>query len=164
MITGQVGLVPAAPNWASWIVEWASKSSYTHMVVAISETHCVSAEPGGARVRPISFYPDGVVWSRFPMWPWQRRRSVRYALSRVGTPYAHMDYWAVGLALVTRSRTPEWLQAYIADTDRLICSQLCDLALQAAGIHVFFDERPAGAVIPASFGKVFVARGWTENA
>lgn len=161
MIAGQVGLVEVDGHFMGRVVAWASRSAYCHMVVAVSDTLCVSAEPGGARVRKISDYPT-VVWSRFPMRPGQRRRSVRFALRSVGTPYAWLDYIAAGIALVTRTRTPQWLQSYIADTDRLLCSQLADLALQAAGIHVFFDERPAGAVIPASFGKVFVARGWTE--
>lgn len=162
MITGQVGLIPSDGQFKGQVVAWASRSRWSHMVVAISETECVSAEPGGARIRPTSYYPE-IVWSRFAMRPGQRRRAVRYAIRRIGTPYAWFDYIAAGVALVTRTRTPEWLRSYIADTDRLICSQLCDLALQAAGIHVFFDERPAGAVIPSSFGRVFVARGWADR-
>lgn len=162
MITGQTGLVPKDGGWASGVVAWASRSQWTHMVMAVSETVVVSQEPGGARYRPVGYFP-GIVWSKFPMRPSQRRRIVRYAHSRIGTPYAWADYWAIGIALVTRSHTPEWLASYVADTKSLICSQLCDLALQAGGIHVFFDERPAGAVIPASFGKVFIARGWTDK-
>ena len=162
MITGQVGLIASDGALMGRVVAWASRSVWCHTVVAISETHCVSAEPGGARVRPISFYPE-IVWSRFAMRPAQRRRVVRFAIKCVGVPYAWFDFVAAGFALVTRAKTPEWLRAYIADTDRLICSQVCDLALQAGGIHVFFDERPAGAVIPSSFGKVFVARGWTDK-
>lgn len=161
-VTGQVGLIRSDGHWKGQIVALVSKSQFCHMVVAISETHCVSAEPGGARVRPMSFYPE-IVWSRFPMRASQRRRAVRYALSRVGAPYGWFDYLAAGVAMLTRTQTPEWLRSYIADDNRLLCSQLCDLTLQAAGIHVFFDERPAGAVIPASFGKVFVARGWADR-
>ena len=163
MITGQVGLIASDGAFMGRMVAWASRSNWCHCVVAISETHCVSAEPGGARVRPISFYPE-IVWSAFPMRPGQRRRAVRFAIKCVGVPYAWSDFVAAGIALVTRTKTPEWLRAHVAGTDSLICSQLCDLALQAAGIHVFFDERPAGAVIPASFGKVFVARGWTDRS
>ena len=161
MITGQVGLVPSDGAFKSKVVAWASRSYWCHVVVAISETECVSAEPGGTRIRPIAFYPE-IVWSRFPMRPWQRRRAVRFAKDCIGKAYAWGDYWAVGLALVTRRQAPEWLRASVANTDTLICSQVADLALQAAGIHVFYDERPAGAVIPASFGKIFKARGWSD--
>lgn len=162
MLTGQVGLVPKDGGWASGVVAWASRSNWTHVVIAISETECVSAEPGGARIRSNTYYP-GTVWSRFPMRPSQRRRIVRYARSRLGTPYAWGDYWAVGIALMCNSWSPEWLRSIVADTKRLLCSQLVDLALQAGGIHVFHDYRPAGAVIPASFGKVFVSRGWADR-
>ena len=162
MITGQVGLIESDGRTKGELVAWATRSRYSHMVVAVSETLCVSAEPGGARIRPIEFYPE-VVWSRYSLRPSQRRRIVRYALSKLGTKYAWLDYFAAGIASVTRTNTPEWLRSFIETDDRLICSQLCDLALQAAGIHVFFDERPAGAVVPASFGRVFVARGWASK-
>ncbi|MDR6907484.1 hypothetical protein J2X63_003192 [Agromyces sp. 3263] len=131
------------------------------MIVAINEHEVVSAEPGGARIRPIDYYP-GIVWSQFPLRRAQRRRIAVFARTRVGTPYAWSDYFAVGAALITGRSTPEWLRSYVADTSRLVCSQLCDLALQAGGVHVFFDHRPAGAVIPASFARVFIARGWTD--
>ncbi|SFR76040.1 hypothetical protein SAMN05428970_2007 [Agromyces sp. CF514] len=159
MITGQVGLIPQDGYWFSRLIAWVTGSQYTHIVVAINENQCVSAEPGGARVRPISFYP-GIVWSRYPLRTWQRRRIVRYAVSRIGTPYATADFIAAGIAIITRTRTPDWLAAYVEDDERLICSQLCDLALQAGNIHVFHDYRPAGAVVPSSFEKVFRARGW----
>ena len=162
MITGQVGLVPGDKGWASGVVMWATRSNWSHMVVAISERECVSAEPGGVRIRPIGYYP-GTVWSKFPLRWTQRRRIVNFARSRIGTKYAWIDYLAVGVAIITGRATPEWLRSYVADDTSLICSQLCDLALQAGGIHVFFDHRPAGAVIPASFARVFIARGWTDT-
>ena len=161
MRTGQIGIVPADKGWASAVVAWASKSNWTHCVVAISETHVASAEPGGARIRPIDYYP-GTVWSKFHLRPSQRRRIVKFARDRLGTPYAWSDYYAVGLALITGTQTPDWLASYVADTRKLICSQYCDLAYQAAGIHLFIDDRPAGAVIPASIAKLFIARGWTN--
>ena len=162
MRTGQIGLVPADKGWASGVVAWATQSSWTHVVVAVSETEVVSAEPGGTRYRPINYYP-GTVWSKYPLRPSQRRRIARYARTRIGTPYAWWDYFAVGVALVFRARTPDWLASHVADTHTLLCSQLADLALQAGGVHVFFDERPAGAVTPASFAKVFIARGWADK-
>lgn len=165
MITGQVGLVPAANNWASWGIVWATGSAYTHVVVAISETHCVSAEPGpcGARIRPISDYPD-TVWSRFRLTPRQRRAIVSYAGSKLRTPYSRLDYLAAGVATVTKRRTPDWLRTYLNRRDKLICSHLALLALKAGGISLRLDDRPTASVIPGDFGKYFVTRGWADRA
>lgn len=163
MITGQVGLVPASNNWASWVIVWATSSRYTHMVVAVSETHCISAEPGGARIRPVSDYP-GTVWSRFHLKPRQRRAIVSYAGSKIGTPYSRLDYLAAGVATVTKRRTPDWLRSYLCRRDKLICSQLSLLALEAGGIRLRLDDRPTASVIPGDFGKYFVERGWCEHA
>lgn len=162
MITGQVGLVAPSGDFRGRLTQLVTGSHWVHMIVAVSETHCVSADPGGARVRPVADYGE-VCWSQFPLRGSQRRRIVRFALSMVGTPYAWVDWVAAGVAVLTRAGTPEWLRSVVASHKRLLCSQLADLCLQAAGIHVFFDERPAGAVVPASFGRVFVGRGWASE-
>jgi hypothetical protein len=56
-----------------------------------------------------------------------------------------------------------WLRRIVATRDRMICSQMSDLALQAGAIHLFHDRRPIGAVTPADFGRYFVAQGWTDK-
>lgn len=162
MIAGQVGLVPATPNWGSYVVVWATGSAYTHMVVAVSETHCVSAEPGGARLRPISDYPD-TIWSRFELTPRQRHAIVRYANSKIDTPYGWIEYLATGLALVTKRATPNWLRRFIGREDRLICSQLSYLALKAGGVNPDMGRRPTLAVIPGDFGRYYVQQGWATE-
>lgn len=162
MLTGQVGLIHSDTGFIPWLIRVISRSHWTHMVVAISETECMSAEPGGARIRPISDYP-AITWSQFKLRPWQRRRIATYARTHEGTPYGWLDFFAAGVALLTGRRTPEWLRLYVASTGTLICSQLSDLALQAAGIHIFHDRRPLGAVIPGSFGRYYVEQGWTDT-
>ena len=52
------------------------------------------------------------------------------------------------------------LAAMLADPDSYQCAQLADAALQHAGVHVFRDDRPYGAVYPGSFVPVFQAFGW----
>ena len=64
MITGQIGLRRHSGGWVGKAIEWATRSHTHHVVVAVSETVCISAEPGGARYRPITDYPS-LVWSRF---------------------------------------------------------------------------------------------------
>lgn len=167
-LTGQVGIVHGTA-WDARLVQVVTASHWNHSVIAISDTHCISAEPGaaGARIRPISHYEqagEDIEWSRFPLRGWQRRKITGYAIGHIGTPYNWADFFAAGVASILKQRTPRWLDAFVGSTDRLICSQICDLALQAGGIHLFRDERPVGAVTPASFGAYFKAHGWSERA
>lgn len=162
--TGQIAIVSTS-GWVGRLVQRATGSAYNHSVVAISNTHCVSAEPGGAVIRPISYYrSDGVVWSRFDLTRDQRDRVSTWAFEHVGVEYDYAGFVAIGATKLLGPFAPRWLLRYVATHDRLICSYLCDLALQAADIHLFRDHRPEGAVTPGSFGKVFVARGWADTA
>jgi hypothetical protein len=161
--TGQVLLVSTS-GWLGRLVQWATGSAYNHSVVAISNTHCVSAEPGGAVIRLISDYrTDRVAWSQFNLTRDQRDRISVWAFEHIGVEYDHAGFVAIGFTKLLGPFAPRWLLRYVGTRDRLICSYLCDLALQAGDIHMFRDHRPEGAVTPASFGKVFVARGWTET-
>ena len=162
MLTAQVCIIPGSPNFGSYVVEWATKSTITHMGVAISEEYLVSAEPGGVRIRPITDYPDAI-WSRFRLSRRQRDAIVKFAVSKVRTRYAWCAYLATGVTLVTKRATPRWLRRYVYRPDRLICSELAYQALAAAGIRPDLGERATFAVTPADFGKYFEAQGWRMN-
>ncbi|MFF2493236.1 hypothetical protein [Agromyces sp. NPDC058064] len=163
-LTAQVAVVHSDRGLAARLVQGITGSAWNHIIVAINDTHCLSAEPGGAIVRPISYYDDHlVVWSRFELDAQQRRRIVNWAWQHVGVPYSWPDFIAAGISSLTKRATPRWLRRFVARPDRLICSQLCDLALQAGGLHLFADHRPAGAVTPASFGALFVELGWSDT-
>ncbi|MFB9641519.1 hypothetical protein [Agromyces lapidis] len=140
-------------------------SYWGHVVVAVSNDRCVSAEPGGVRYRPISYYADNeeIVWSRFELTPAQRKTIQRWAVNHVRTKYNWADYYAIGFAMITKSATPARLRRWLSSTDSLQCAQLADQALQAAGIHLFKDDRVPGAVYPGSFGKHFHAMGWAHK-
>ena len=164
MITGQVGIA-RSEHWFSRIVQVVTGSHWGHVVVAIGGGRCVSAEPGGVRYRPISHYADNeeITWSQFDLTPEQRMIIRDWAINQIRTPYNWLDYWAIGIAMITRSATPTWLRKWLSSTDSLQCAQLADRALQAADIHLFTDERVAGAVYPGSFGRYFVAHGWADR-
>jgi hypothetical protein len=86
-----------------------------------------------------------------------------WAFEHVDTEYDYLGFAAIAVTKLLGPFAPRWLLRYIATHDRLICSYLCDLALQAGGVHMFRDHRPEGAVTPASFGKVYKARGWSDR-
>jgi hypothetical protein len=163
-LTGQVGLVHTNRGFLGRLVQVVTRSYWNHTVIAISDTECVSAEPGGAVIRPIAYYADEhVVWSRFDLAGYQRRLITGWARDHIGTPYNFADFVLAGLVSITGRATPEWLRRIVATPDRLICSQLCDYAYQAANLHLFDDRRPEGAVTPASFGRIFTAHGWAHR-
>jgi len=164
MLAGQVGLV-STKGWVGRLVQLVTRSAFNHSVVAINEHECVSAEPGGAVIRPISYYQhDFVAWSRFNLTAEQRDRITLWAFDHVGVEYDSVGFAAIAVTKLLGPFAPRWLLRYVGAHDRLICSYLCDLALQAGDIHLWRDHRPEGAVTPASFGKVYKARGWSDRA
>lgn len=164
MITGQIGIC-RSEHWFSRIVQIVTGSHWGHVIVAVSNDRCVSAEPGGARYRPISHYADNeeLVWSQLDLTIEQRRIIQRWAINHIRTPYNWLDYYAIGIAMITKSATPGWLRRWLTSTDSLQCAQLADQALQAAGIHLFKDDRVPGAIYPGSFGRYFHAKGWASK-
>jgi hypothetical protein len=163
MITGQVAIISTS-GWVGRLVQLVTGSAWNHSVVAINELECVSAEPGGARIRLISEYRhDTVAWSQFTRSDERRDRITTWAFDHLDVDYDYLGFVAIALTKLLGPFAPKWLLRYIATRDRLICSYLCDLALQAGGIHLFDDHRPHGCVTPGSFGKKFKARGWSDR-
>ena len=162
MIAGQVGLVPASNNYGSWVVIWATQSAYSHMVVAVSETHAVSLEPPRARLVPVETFPD-TVWSQFTITQEQAAAITAYAAGRVGDLYGWAEYLLTGWTLLTRLRVPRWLERFIGREDRTICSQLAYRSLTARGIPPQLGPRRTQAVTPADFGNYFLNQGWATK-
>jgi hypothetical protein len=161
-IAGEIGLVHSKGR-SPYVIRLVTGSHWSHVIVAINQAQCVSAEPGGAVVRPISEYPDAV-WSHLDLTNQQRQIIAYWALmqAQARTGYSWPAYYAAGAAALLKRFAPAWLDRIVGRTDKLICSQLADLALQAAGVNLFQDDRPRGAVTPASFGRYFHARGWAD--
>ena len=157
-LTGQIGLCYTTGFWGR-VIRAVTRSHYNHAVIAISETLCAGAEPGGVRIRSITEFPD-IVWSKFPLTLPQQVKVVLFTKSQLGVRYNYADDLFIGIALLTRERTPAWIERALSDPDSWQCAQLADAALQRAGVHVFRDDRPFGAVYPGSFVPVFQAFGW----
>lgn len=162
MITGQVVIISTS-GFIGRLVQRVSKSAWNHCGLMINELQFVSAEPGGAVLRYLSEYQhDIVAISQFDMTDEQREQITMWAFDHLGTDYDYLGFVAIAITKILGPLAPKWLLRYIATRDRLICSYLVDLALQAGGIHLFNDHRPRGCVTPGSFGKKFKARGWSD--
>lgn len=159
MRTGQIGLIGTPTNFAERLICWATGSKYFHTVLAVTEDWAVSAEPGGARLRPIDAWPD-TVWSDFPITNAQRAKIVQRGHSYINRPYNWLNDLSIGVGLVLGWETPKFIREYLWSEESLECAQLCDAAYDHAGYHIFNDGRLPGAVWPGSFEKIYRKNGW----
>lgn len=158
-LAGQIGLVGNPTHFWPHVISWATHSPVYHTVLAVDNLRCVSAEPGGARLRMNNEWPH-IVWSDFDLTEAQRDTITEWGIAHLGTPYNFVDDIAIGLGTVFGWATPMWLQRYLSSDYTLECAQLVDSAYAAAGIHLFDDGRLPGAVFPASYVPIFTAHGW----
>lgn len=151
-VTRTGGLAAAA-------IRWGTNSPVNHAFIYIGHGKIIEADPHGARVNNAAAYP-GATWStgRLPaLLDAERKAVVEAALHMAGTPYGWADIAAITLAQkrlgglidadLAADRQP-WIVRRLCRTDRLICSQLVDLAYERAGLHLYDDGRLPGLVSP----------------
>jgi hypothetical protein len=128
-------------------------SKYSHAFVLLDDYTIIEAEPGGARIRPMSEYlATDVKWSSWSLTPDQRRLIVERARETLGVPYSFLDYGAIA---AHRFHLPvPWLRAYVASSKHMICSQSVDEIYRRAGVQMFDDNRWPGYVSPAELEQV----------
>lgn len=136
--------------------EWVNGdgfSLFSHAIVLLDDNTILEAEPGGARIRPVTEYPVGdVTWSDWPLTDAERSLVVIRARSLLDTPYSFLDYAALA---THRLHIPApGLHSYIASTHHMICSQLVDEAYKRAGLAMFADGRWPQDVTPADLEAV----------
>jgi hypothetical protein len=153
-ISGETGRLIRFGQWLNgngW-------GDYQHAVLVLDNDELIEAEPGGARIRPVSEY-DGtnVVWSDWPLTDAERAAIVAAGRSLEGTPYSFLDY---AMLAAHRLHIPvPGLRRYIASTGHKICSALVDLGYKLGGQTMFDDRRWDGdvtpmALVPALHGPV----------
>lgn len=151
-IAGPVGGLIAVGQWANG----DGFGVYQHAAVVLSAYRSLDgwsgtvmeAQPGGARRTPIARYhgQDTVYVSPVGLTDAQRWAICQAAEKYEGTPYSFADYAAIA---AHRFHVPvPGLREFIAATGHQICSQLCDNAYAAAGVHLFDDGRWSGHVTP----------------
>ncbi len=143
-------------------------SEYQHVFGYIGGMRIVEAEPKGCRIRRIrSFESAGLsLWStgKIELTPEERQKIVAAAIAATmpgpGHPdgpigYSWLDYVTVAAA---KLHIPsKRLLAYVKATGHKQCAQLWDGIYLAAGVHLFSDNRPEGAVDPADIAGVIEA-------
>jgi hypothetical protein len=160
-LAGQIGLVLKPTSFWGRLIAWWTNSPAYHTVLAIDNVRCISAEPGGARYREISLYPE-IVFSHFDLTEEQRDNIVDWGIRHLGTSYNFAEDIAIGIGLRFGMKTPLWIQRYLSSDYILNCSQLCDAAYFNADIDLFTDHRLSGAVFPGSYVPLWVAKGWMK--
>lgn len=144
------------------VIQGVTGSYWNHMTIRLTTGLCVGAQPRGVAIRRVTDFPD-TVWSRFAYTPHQRARILQYAWAKLGWPYNWADIFLIA-ANLKLGWHPDWLVHEISNRRNFQCAQFCDAALMAAGVHVFNDGRPSGAVQPASFVPLFKDAGWLPAA
>jgi uncharacterized protein YycO len=165
-LPGTIGLVPVAgevgrlirlgqwlaeePVWRWWVFD-PTLPDYQHSVVYLGDGKIIEAEPGGARVMPVTEYPE-VYWCTAiaGMFTEEQLAGVAdMAHTFEGVKYSFLDY----LALAThRLHIPApGLKRYIASTGHMICSQLCDAAYRLKGFTILPGNPWPGYVMPVDF-------------
>lgn len=160
-LTGQIGLRRNAGDFVGKAIEWATNSHTHHVVVAVSETECISAEPGGARYRPISYYDNGgLVWSHFGLTDTQVGLIRDAAAELEGRPYNYAIYPPLLWQRVTGHKVDGWVARLLSQLPNENCSQLADDIYTLAGFHLF----PAipEIVTPGDFERLFQSLGWLQ--
>lgn len=158
-LTGQIGLRLDGESLIARTIELVTHSRAHHVVIAINETHVISAEPGGAVIRPMEYFPS-IVWSRFDYTDEQRRHMAVLAASMNRQEYNYLGFLLVGLELLTKIRVPDFIARALSYEDRMFCSQMADFCLRKAGIDLFHSQW--GMVSPGDFLNYFIQMGWLD--
>lgn len=132
-------------------------SHWDHARVYLGQGQWLQAEPKGAEIvllgdRPS---PGGVCSAGIPslaLAPSQQDLVWQLGQNDKGIPYSVLDYFALA---ARRVHIPApGLNAYIANSGHMMCSQLVDDFRLRLGSHLFTDNRPPGFVTPWDLGHL----------
>lgn len=160
-LTGQVGIRMHSAGIIGKTIERVTQSDTHHVVIAINETHVVSAEPGGAVIRPMTHYPE-LIWSQFDYTDEQRQHMAVLGASMNRQEYNYLGFLLIGFELITKRRVPDGIARAFSYQDRMFCSQMADFCLHKAGFELFESEW--GMVSPGDFERYFQSQGWLNPA
>ena len=142
--------VVATPGVIAWLIRAVTRSTVNHAFILTDPAEIIEADPSGAQQAILAKY-DGMyqAWSDMDLSPTVRAAIIDHALDHVGDPYSWLDDACIGLADLFGWHVPAWVRRRLARTDRLMCSQLVDIAYLEAGVHLFSDGRIPGDVAPS---------------
>jgi hypothetical protein len=159
-LTGQIGLCMHGTTPIAKGIEWATDSHTHHVFVIISSVMCVSAEPGGVRYRPLSYFTHAH-YSDFDLTEDEKEAIVDAAHSYVGAPYNFAIYPPLLFQKLTGRKVDGWVAEWLSKRPNENCSQLSDDIYTKAGFHLFPDI--AEIVTPGDFERLFAKLGMLDQ-
>ncbi|MCQ4079860.1 hypothetical protein NGB36_04445 [Streptomyces sp. RB6PN25] len=152
-VPGDIGLtqIPGPVGKFIEFGQWINGNgfkNYEHAFLVLPDEQLIEAEPGGARIAPLSEYEQRNVVYVCPATLTENQREAICAAAHryVGVPYSFADYLAIA---VHRFHIPApGLRRYVASSRHMICSQLVDRTYLDGGVHLFADGRWPGYVTP----------------
>jgi hypothetical protein len=153
---GDIGLVRGS-GLGGRLIRTVTRSPYAHAFLYVgdhAQGDLIEGDPHGVRYNHVSHYSE-ILWLTnlsAGLTDAQRTGIVAYATAHLGTPYSWIDDAEIGFTDVF-GWAPRWMRDRLRSDHTLMCSQLCDLAYHVAGVELFKDGRPAGAVSPADLWR-----------
>jgi uncharacterized protein YycO len=143
------------------IISNTGRLNYEHARIYVGNGQIVEAEPGGARVAPISIGDSGM-WSTGLVNLTSNERTLiasaarEYAERHVG--YSVADYFAIAAYKFKMGVIVPGLKRFVESSGHMICSQLVDQCYQDAGVHLFNDDRWTGYVTPGDLADLLAPK------
>ena len=142
------------------LIRLVTRSGYNHAAVVVEDGQVVEAEPGGARLRPLSEY-DGyqmLANTAEPTLAEERAKVVAYARAVVARPYNYDADFVDGLEhLGLRWRL---LARFAAGRKAVMCSQLVADAGAAAGLNWRCGKATTAEVVPGDLAARIERGQW----
>lgn len=144
-------------HFAQWL-NGDGFADYEHARLYLGDGKVVEAEPGGARIVPIT-PSDGGLWSTGLIVPTAavRKKIVWTGYGCDGIGYSSMDYFALAAKRLHLDLITPGLRAYVKSSGHMICSQLVAYCYAAAGMPLFGDEF-TGDVTPADLANLLASK------
>lgn len=159
-LTGQIGICLNGHGIIPEAIEWATESPCYHVVVAVDQDQCVSAEPGGVRYRTNNAYQN-IIWFDEPLSVTEKAAIVAAAHASMTLPYNYAIYPLLLARRITDLPIPGPVATWLGRRRNVDCSQLADDIYTAAGRHLFPGEY-ADVVTPGDFWRYAVKKGYVK--
>jgi hypothetical protein len=148
-------------------IKVATRSKFSHAFIVDYDGNVIEATPKGVKRNPLGVRDAIYSTDAIDVGTDERRRIVNDAVALIDTPYGWLDILSIGL--LQYGIRPKIIRDRVERMDRLICSQVVDLAFSggrarlvdvvqlAHGVHLFADKRLPMDVTPGDLAK---RAGW----
>lgn len=164
---GEIILTPIE-GWVGclvWVLQLLNgdTSRWTHAALVLDNGEVFEAQPGGAKISPLSKYRDRpwAVVSKIKvgdeLLPLELPSQTRARVIEEARNLEHIGYnWTTYfyLAAYRLHIRPAWLKRRVQKSKRMICSQAVDHIYRLAGVRLFDDHRMPHDLTPGDLAKL----------